>query len=121
MNTILILLTSFLLNNHWTFALGDAASMEKDFTHGTEYFSWLSKAATTGSSRSPIMPDFDDSTWQELSLPHDWVVDLPFSAAASHSHGYKCIGWRWPGSSVGWYRRHLAIPEEEFNSIISAL
>ncbi len=113
MNTILILLTSFLLNNHWTFALGDAASMEKDFTHGTEYFSWFSKAATTGSSRSPIMPDFDDSAWQEVSLPHDWVVDLPYSAQASHSHGYKCVGWRWPGSSVGWYRRHLSIPAED--------
>ena len=113
MNTILLLLTSLLLNNHWLFSLGDASSMEKDFTHGTEYFTWLSKAATTGHSRSPIMPAFDDSAWQSVSLPHDWVVDLPYSGQASHSHGYKCIGWKYPAQSVGWYRKHLAIPEED--------
>ncbi len=103
-----------LLNNGWTFALGDASSMKEDFTHGTEYFTYLTKAGTAGHSRSPIMPDFDDSGWQKVSLPHDWVVDLPFSKDASHSHGYKCVGWNYPENSVGWYRRHIRIPAEDY-------
>ena len=103
-----------LLNNGWTFALGDASSMKEDFTHGTEYFTYLTKAGTAGHSRSPIMPDFDDSGWEKVSLPHDWAVDLPFSKDASHSHGYKCVGWNYPENSVGWYRRHLRIPSEDY-------
>lgn len=103
-----------LLNNDWTFALGDASSMKEDFTHGTEYFTYFSKAGTAGQSKSPIMQTFDDSGWQKVNLPHDWVVDLPYSKNASHSHGYKCVGWGYPENSVGWYRRHLTIPASDY-------
>ncbi len=102
-----------LINNHWTFSLGDASSMMGDFSHGTEYFTHFAKAATSGHSKSPTDPAFDDSSWQRVSLPHDWVVDLPYSSEASHSHGYKCIGWKYPGNSVGWYRKHLTVPAED--------
>ncbi len=101
------------LDEDWTFATGDAASPMKDFTHGTEYFTYLCKARSADHSRSPIMPGFDDSSWQRVNLPHDWAVDLPFSSEASHSHGYKCIGWRYPENSVGWYRKHIFIPESD--------
>ena len=50
-----------LLNNGWKFAYGNAASMEADFTHGTEYFTYIAKAQTSGHSHSPIMKEFDDS------------------------------------------------------------
>ncbi len=109
----LIILAAVLLNNNWTFSLGDASSMERDFTHGTEYFTYYSKVMSSNHSHAPIMPGFDDSAWQTVSLPHDWVVDLPYSKEASHSHGYKCVGWKYPGNSVGWYRRHLEIPAED--------
>lgn len=99
-----------LLNNGWKFAYGNSASMEADFTHGTEYFTYIAKAQTSGHSHSPIMKEFDDSGWQDVSLPHDWVVDLPYSGEASHSHGYKCVGWKYPGNSIGWYRKHLFVP-----------
>ncbi len=107
------------LDGGWTFALGNASSMEADFTHGTEYFTYLSKARSADHSHSPIMPSFDDSAWQRVTLPHDWAVDLPYSAQASHSHGYKCLGWKYPENSVGWYRRHLFIPEEDRGKQIS--
>ena len=99
-------------NNGWTFALGNAASMQADFTHGTEYFTYICKARSNDHNRGPAMPGFDDSSWQEVSLPHDWVVDLPFSGEASHSHGYKCIGWKYPDNSVGWYRKRFEAPRE---------
>ncbi len=107
------------LDDGWTFALGNASSMEADFTHGTEYFTYLCKVRSADHSQSPIMPEFDDSSWQRVSLPHDWAVDLPYSGQASHSHGYKCIGWRYPENSVGWYRRHVFIPESDRGRQIS--
>lgn len=101
------------INNDWTFALGNAASKELDYTHGTEYFTYICKAQSSNHSHAPIMPEFDDSSWQKVSLPHDWAVDLPYSPEASHSHGYKCIGWKYPENSVGWYRKHIEIPAED--------
>ena len=101
-----------LLNNGWRFALGNASDMMADFTHGTEYFTYYCKVKTTNQGTAPIMPEFDDSAWQSVNLPHDWVVDLPFSGEASHSHGYKCIGWKYPENSVGWYRKTIFVPEE---------
>lgn len=101
------------INNDWTFAMGNAASKELDYTHGTEYFTYICKAQSSNHSHAPIMPEFDDSSWQKVSLPHDWAVDLPYSPEASHSHGYKCIGWKYPENSVGWYRKHMEIPAED--------
>ena len=101
------------INNDWTFAMGNAASKELDYTHGTEYFTYICKAQSSNHSHAPIMPEFDDSSWQKVSLPHDWAVDLPYSSEASHSHGYKCIGWKYPENSVGWYRKHIEISAED--------
>ena len=101
------------INNDWTFAMGNTASKELDYTHGTEYFTYICKAQSSNHSHAPIMPEFDDSSWQKVSLPHDWAVDLPYSPEASHSHGYKCIGWKYPENSVGWYRKHIEIPAED--------
>lgn len=108
-----------LINNSWTFHLGDASSMQKDFTHGTEYFTYLAKAASSNHNQGPVSPDFDDSSWKKVSLPYDWVVDLPYSGAASHSHGYKMVGWKYPQNSVGWYRKHIFIPKEDEGKDIS--
>ncbi|MDE5907076.1 MAG: DUF4982 domain-containing protein, partial [Alistipes sp.] len=57
--------------------------------------------------------------WRPVTLPHDWVVDLPFSPEASHSHGYKTVGYRYPETSVGWYRKVFAIPADDLGKHIS--
>lgn len=109
---------SQLINNDWRFARGHAGDMAKDFTHGTEYFSYLTKTGGFGTDHSPISPKFSDSTWVQVTLPHDWVVDLPFSGQASHSHGYKNVGWRFPENSVGWYRKTFNVPAEDLGKHI---
>lgn len=105
------------LNNDWTFHLGDAASMQADFTHGTEYFTYRSKAV--GQNKGPAFVEFNDSNWQHVNLPHDWVVDLPYSGEASHSHGYKQVGWRYPQNSIGWYRKHFTVSKEDEGRAVS--
>jgi len=102
-----------LINNGWSFSLGYAGDMQRDFTHGTEYFTYVTKVLSNNGNNGPVSPQFDDSAWQKVSLPHDWVVDLPYSPDASHSHGYKCVGWKYPESSVGWYRKKIFIPDED--------
>lgn len=105
------------LNNGWTFHLGDASSMEKDFTHGTEYFTYFSKAV--GQNNGPANVQFNDSAWRQVNLPFDWVVDLPYSSQASHSHGYKQVGWKYPQNSVGWYRKHFFVDKNDEGKSIS--
>lgn len=78
---------SILLNNGWKFAYGHAGDMKKDFTHGTEYFTYFAKAKSFNQNQGPSSEQFNDSLWQTVSLPHDWAVDLPYSEEASHSHG----------------------------------
>ena len=92
----------------WRFALGHAADPAQDFGHATGYFSYLAK---TGYGDGAASAAFDDRGWRLLDLPHDWAVEAPFDPRASHSHGYKAIGPRFPESSVGWYRKHFHIPE----------
>ncbi|MBQ1909880.1 MAG: beta-galactosidase, partial [Bacteroidaceae bacterium] len=99
-----------LLNEGWRFAFGNASDPAKDFGCGTEYFNYLTKANSIH-NEGPYSAKFDDKGWQTVSVPHDWVTTLPYAAEASHSHGYKTVGYKYPETSVGWYRRTLTIPE----------
>jgi beta-galactosidase len=107
------------LDADWRFSLGDASDMKKDFGHGTEYFTYIAKVQATLQTKSPIWTGFDDKSWQQVNLPHDWVVDLPFSKEASHSHGYKMVGWKYPQNSIGWYRKHFSISKSDLGKHIS--
>ena len=91
----------------WRFAFGNAADPAKDFGCGTEYFNYLTKANSIH-SEGPYSLKFDDSTWQEVTVPHDWAATLPYAPEASHSHGYKTVGWKYTETSVGWYRLKMS-------------
>ena len=107
-----------LFDDGWKFTFGNASSPAKDFGRGTEYFNYFTKAASIH-NEGPYAVNFDDSGWKDVQLPHDWVVDLPFSPEASHSHGYKTVGWKWPETSVGWYRKHFTVPAEALGQPVS--
>ena len=97
------------LDDGWKFAFGNAADPKKDFGCGTEYFNYLTKAHSIH-NEGPYVANFNDSTWQEVKVPHDWVTILPYADVASHSHGYKTVGYKYPETSVGWYRKTINIP-----------
>lgn len=105
-----------LLDDGWQFAFGNASSPEKDFGCGTEYFNYLTKAASIH-NEGPYSPKFNPEKWgvgwKTVNLPHDWVVDLPYAKEASHSHGYKAVGYKFPENSVGWYRKAITVPQED--------
>jgi beta-galactosidase len=51
-----------------------------------------------------VQPDFDDSAWRTIDLPHDWGIEGPFSAEGRGDTG------RLPFYGVGWYRKALDVP-----------
>ena len=106
------------LDDGWKFAFGNAADPKKDFGCGTEYFNYLTKANSIH-NEGPYAANFNDSTWQEVKVPHDWVTILPYADAASHSHGYKTVGYKYPETSVGWYRKTINIPASDLGKHIA--
>jgi beta-galactosidase len=51
-----------------------------------------------------VQPGFDDSSWRQINLPHDWAIEGPFTRAGGGGMG------RLPTAGVGWYRTKLDIP-----------
>jgi len=100
------------MDEGWKFAFGHADDSKKDFGNGTEYFNYLTKANSIH-NEGPYSTKFNDSIWQQVRVPYDWVTILPFEGGASHSHGYKTVGWKYPETSVGWYRKVINIPAED--------
>ena len=72
------------LDSDWRFLKGDAVGAEK--------------------------PDFDDSAWRAVSVPHDWSIEGPFDARnpTGGAGGFLPAG-------VGWYRRHFTLASRDAN------
>ncbi len=49
-------------------------------------------------------PDFDDSSWRKLNLPHDWGIEGPFRADLPNQTG------KLPWAGIGWYRKTFMSP-----------
>lgn len=105
-----------LMDFGWKFEYGHAKNFEKDFYSGTSYFTYFAK---TGYGDGPASAGFDDRAWRKIDLPHDWAVEQDFSGEASHSHGYKTVGWKYPERSLGWYRKSFYIPASDLGKKIS--
>ena len=71
---------SFKINDGWKFQKGD-----------------FEKASS---------PEFDDSKWRIVDLPHDWSVEGPLNQNFASATGYL------PGG-IAWYRKTLNIPTPE--------
>lgn len=99
-------------DDNWKFAYGHAANPEKDFNYGIKtIFSKSGNAIGT-----PADIKFKDSFWKNISLPHDWAVDLPFVYVDNfdvESHGYKPVGGLFPATSIGWYRKHFIVDAKD--------
>src|SRR5215469_4915332 len=71
----------FRMDFDWRFTLGDPPDAEK--------------------------PTFDDKSWRELNVPHDWSIEGPWSKdnPSGSAGGYAPIG-------IGWYRKSFHAPSE---------
>ena len=108
-------------NEGWRFHRGDPADLkpgELDYATikdsllatGNDFTRTNVVAAPTGNpgaGLSFVKPDFDDSSWRLLDLPHDWAIEGPFDIAASGNTG-KLPFW-----GQGWYRKQFGIPSSD--------
>lgn len=52
--------------------------------------------------------DFDDSSWENVTLPHDWAIKGPFYTGEEGTNPVNGGMGRLPVQGVGWYRRKLS-------------
>ena len=51
-------------------------------------------------------PDFDDSAWRMVRVPHDWGVESPFDSDRPYGDAFLDV------TGVGWYRIRFGVPAE---------
>ncbi|MBP1602025.1 MAG: beta-galactosidase, partial [Acidobacteria bacterium] len=104
-------------NNDWRFCKADPSDAAgtlawdkiKVHVNGTGNFLKRTAAPSTPSKGAPgagvsyTKPDFDDSTWRKLDLPHDWGIEGPFRQELPGETG------KLPWIGVGWYRKHFRV------------
>ncbi len=84
------------LDKGWRFFKGDIPFPEIK-GHSITYSS-----AKAGKAWGAAAPEFDDTDWRLLTLPHDWAVENPIDSTANVSQGYRHRG-------IGWYRRNFKL------------
>ena len=88
------------LNKGWRFHKGDIPFPE---IKGQEMSYDNAKA---GTSWGAAAPNYDDSDWRLLNLPHDWAVEGGFNPNVNIAQGYRERG-------IGWYRRTFKLLDED--------
>ncbi|KAM7214062.1 glycoside hydrolase [Rhypophila decipiens] len=64
--------------------------------------------AAPGSDVKFVQGSFDDSSWTQLNLPHDWAIKGPFGAPGVSGGMGKL-----PSNGVGWYRKNLSFTADD--------
>ena len=64
-------------------------------------------AGNPGGEVAYVKPDFDDSSWRQLNLPHDWAIEGPFNIDYNGSTG-KLPYW-----GIRWYRKTLELSQDD--------
>lgn len=88
------------LDKGWRFHLGDIP-FPVIKGHGATY-----KNAKAGYAGGAASPNYDDSSWRILDLPHDWAIEGRIDSTANLSQGYYHRGY-------GWYRRQFRLSSED--------
>jgi beta-galactosidase len=100
------------MDRNWKFHFGNASDPTKDFNYGIERSGFVK----AGESGGAINPEFNDSSWRTVTIPHDWAVDLEFVNSPNAqvlSHGYKPVGALFPETSIGWYRKGFFVEKKD--------
>ena len=88
------------LDKGWHFYLGDIpfpVIKGQDMTYSN---------AKAGKSWGAAAPEFDDTKWRLLNLPHDWAVESAYDSTENPNQGYRKRG-------IGWYRRNFKLDQKD--------
>jgi beta-galactosidase len=75
-----------LINRDWKFLLGDSKGAEK--------------------------PDYCDRTWEQVDLPHDWVIHQPFEKGEGTGWTNEAMQGYFRWKNTGWYRKEFLLEDD---------
>ena len=94
---------------HWTIIycliviLSAASQLESARSVQDFDFDWKFLKADMAGAQAP---EFDDSDWRDVQLPHDWSIEGPYSEEFASGTGFL------PGG-IGWYRKTFTLNESD--------
>ena len=77
---------SLLFNHGWKFNLGDPKNAE--------------------------LENYNDSTWQHIDLPHDWIIHLPFDKGKDEPWSEQSRQGFFIWKNTGWYRKEFILSDD---------
>lgn len=72
-----------------------------------------------GGAQDAESPNFDDSGWRVVDLPHDWSIeDLPGTDSPFDKDAISQVGGGFTVGGTGWYRKSFVIPEDQKGKLV---
>ncbi len=100
-----------LMNRDWRFYYGEPDYMRPSAAMSDQTYRW----SRAQSARGPARRDFDDSGWERVDLPHDFVA--LHGVSETDAHGGEHYDFPMDRGS-GWYRRYFTLDEQDRNKRI---
>jgi beta-galactosidase len=69
-----------------------------------------------GDNPDAVNVDFDDTTWENVNLPHDWAISGPFGELTESGNTGKL-----PWKGEGWYRKSFNLAEKDLGKQLQFL
>src|SRR6185295_18213704 len=67
-----------------------------------------------GGAQRAEVPEFDDSKWRSIDLPHDWSIeDLPGSQSLFDQDAIGQVSTGFTTGGTGWYRKTFTVPGDQ--------
>ncbi|WNH07649.1 glycoside hydrolase family 2 TIM barrel-domain containing protein [Thalassobellus suaedae] len=97
--TVLLTFISVCLNTHQAFS-SDWVNFNKDWKF------------TKGNPENANSESFDDSSWENVKIPHDWAIAGPFDPDGNGGTG------KLPWQGEGWYRKTFEVNAEDQGKVV---
>jgi len=69
-----------------------------------------------GGAQGAEKPDYDDSGWRKIDLPHDWSIeDLPGKQSPFDPNAVSQVSGGFTVGGSGWYRKKFTIQDDQKN------
>jgi beta-galactosidase len=97
------------LKTGWRFVKADDPAAGTNLTHHvmSEILDRADRGDLSGAPDfSWAKPSFDDSSWRQVRVPHDWGVDSPFDSDRPYGDAFLDV------TGIGWYRLKLSVPAD---------
>lgn len=81
------------------------------FHHGkvTKYYDAMAQNCKAGGHLGNLKRFKEENSWQEIRVPHDWCIFLPYDKTANAWSGYKVRG-------EGWYYKEINLSSDEIQN-----